>query len=218
MKKKCVKFLLSCGANPNVKNSHTGMTPLHWAARWGDKQIVEDLVNNKSKPACMWIPDYMGYTPIDYAGKFNHKEIVNFLIKEISKKCEVEYVKKRTSSGKNVIPKDKSIFEYQNDLLINPLLRSSLLYWAATLPESMFKWRDMYKLMQTLHCFPEYKCGMDAGKTSLHSATIANNWKKLKLLCQNLSRRYMHTPQKNKAIKEAPQKSQIAPLNTANSA
>jgi len=73
---------------------------------------VEDLVNHKTKPACMWIPDFMGYTPIDYAGKFGHKEILNFLIREIQKKCEAQFGIKQVSSGKYVIPKDKTLFDY----------------------------------------------------------------------------------------------------------
>jgi ankyrin repeat protein len=69
--------LLDKGSNPNIRNSETGFTPLHWAARYGEEAIVEMLID---KGALEYVPDVHGYLPMDYAAKFNHNQIVVKLI------------------------------------------------------------------------------------------------------------------------------------------
>ena len=48
IKEKLVRFLLESGADPNTRNYHTGFTPLHWAARYGELEIVKLLCSNKA--------------------------------------------------------------------------------------------------------------------------------------------------------------------------
>jgi ankyrin repeat protein len=59
-----------------------GFTPLHWAARYGEIEIIKALCEYKFEDslsgvdegqvmgACEYMPDMNGFTPLDYAGKF----------------------------------------------------------------------------------------------------------------------------------------------------
>ena len=76
-KTQCVKFMLECGSNPNVRNSHTGFTPLHWAARHGEQEIVHLLLH---AGAVEYLPDVWGFSPLAYAGRFGHQKIIKHLI------------------------------------------------------------------------------------------------------------------------------------------
>lgn len=79
---KCIEFLIKeCKADPNVRNKHTGFTPLHWAARYGEFKIVRLLCEEGG--ALEYIPDTMGYTPMDYAGFFQHHETLKYLIDRV---------------------------------------------------------------------------------------------------------------------------------------
>jgi len=73
----CILLLLKYGSTPNVRNSVTGFTPLHWAARYGELEIVKLLYEYDAK---LCIPDRNGYLPIDYAGMFKQENVVEFLL------------------------------------------------------------------------------------------------------------------------------------------
>jgi len=100
----CVQKLLEYDADPNVVNNHSGFTPLHWAARYGEDEIVKlllsdykETVNEKraeKTPACPYIPDFAGFTPLDYAGKFGHLKVVKFLIEKIFEEVEEKMIHK----------------------------------------------------------------------------------------------------------------------------
>ena len=77
IKRKCVQFLLNHGSNPNVRNSLTGFTPLHWACLYNEQEIVDMLLEHG---ALSYIPDANGYCPLDYAGKFGYQNIMAKLI------------------------------------------------------------------------------------------------------------------------------------------
>ena len=64
-----MELLLECGSDPNVRNKITGFTPLHWAARYGEIEIIKMLCD---KGAVFYLPDNDGFTPLDYAGQFKH--------------------------------------------------------------------------------------------------------------------------------------------------
>lgn len=82
------------------------------------------------------------------------------------------------------------IFECE-EFLLSPILRSNILYWACTLSESMFDWHDLQQLLEDIQPYPECMNLMMKNRTSLHAAAITGNWKKLKVLIQNINQRYM---------------------------
>jgi ankyrin repeat protein len=84
-KLKCVRMLLQNGCDPNVVNKHSGFTPMHWLARYGELSIIKEIYK-KRPDVCEYLPDFRGFTPLDYAGMFEHNETVNFLINKIMKK------------------------------------------------------------------------------------------------------------------------------------
>ena len=72
-----IKELLKNGADPNVYNRYSGFTPLHWASRYGEVEIIEMLLE---AGAHEYTPDSKGFRPLDYAGMFKHYEAMNILI------------------------------------------------------------------------------------------------------------------------------------------
>ncbi len=58
-----VKLLLGLGANPNFKSRQTAVTPLHWAARSGNVEIVDALLGAGSDP---WAVTTDNATPKDW--------------------------------------------------------------------------------------------------------------------------------------------------------
>ena len=90
IKRMMIKFLLESGANPNVFNKHTGFTPMHWCARYGELESVQAL---SDAGANEYIPDFMGFTPLDYAGKFEHWKVVEYLVKRLRERCAAELKK-----------------------------------------------------------------------------------------------------------------------------
>jgi ankyrin repeat protein len=43
-KKNVIRILLDNDADPNVYNKYSGFTPLHWAARYGEVEIIQMLL------------------------------------------------------------------------------------------------------------------------------------------------------------------------------
>ncbi|WP_316931362.1 ankyrin repeat domain-containing protein [Chryseobacterium sp. P1-3] len=54
----------------------TGYTPLFWAVKFGNKELVELLLSYKADKSKK---DSMGMTPFEYALQTNNKEIINLL-------------------------------------------------------------------------------------------------------------------------------------------
>ena len=72
-KEEIVRLLLDYDADPNIPNKFTKFTPLHWAARHGEKKIIKMLCANKAQE---FLPERKGCFPVDYAGLFRHKSAV----------------------------------------------------------------------------------------------------------------------------------------------
>lgn len=84
-RQKFIEFLLENGADPNSCNKYTYFTPLHWACRYGDNEIVDALLRGGATP---FTPDSKGYFPIDLAGVFNHSDVIKTLVDYSIKKFE----------------------------------------------------------------------------------------------------------------------------------
>ena len=74
--KQIAEFLLANGADVNAKNRR-GATPLHVAARAGQKEVAEFLLANG---ADIEAKERYGFTPLHLAVQGNHKEIVELLL------------------------------------------------------------------------------------------------------------------------------------------
>lgn len=68
--KEIVEILLNAGANVNVQDS-SDRTPVHWAARQNQKEIVKLLMNAK---------DPNGWTPLHWAAHYGKKAMVQLLL------------------------------------------------------------------------------------------------------------------------------------------
>eukprot|EP00026_Physarum_polycephalum_P018199 Phypoly_transcript_19703.p1 GENE.Phypoly_transcript_19703~~Phypoly_transcript_19703.p1 ORF type:complete len:139 (+),score=25.66 Phypoly_transcript_19703:57-473(+) len=67
--------LVKKGTNPNVTDQ-SGYTPLHYASRWGKKEMCEFLI---STGGCVHATTTGGATPLHRAAYCNHAEIVKYL-------------------------------------------------------------------------------------------------------------------------------------------
>jgi hypothetical protein len=140
-----VELLLNRGADPNVRNMYSGFTPLHWAAKHGELHIVKLLCEHSDNPkfqAIEYIPDEHGNMPLDYAGFFyeenekNYREVMLYLIKRMWKKClaYIKTIEDLHASGNPTEHKEHKVagknHYYCKEFLINPVTRSTILYWA----------------------------------------------------------------------------------------
>ena len=91
------------------------------------------------------------------------------------------------SGGK--LQEEKTVFDH-TEFLVSPILRSTILFWACYLPEEVLTWKEIREIIQELDAYPEGRNTMDNGKTALHAASIAGNWKKLRVLLADIDRRY----------------------------
>ena len=77
-----VKLLLDGGAQPNKEDSN-GCTPLHLAAKYGRKEMVEQLLERGADPyktdLTPGLPIGWGRTPLQYATLRGHKEVEELL-------------------------------------------------------------------------------------------------------------------------------------------
>ena len=133
-----IKLLLSADANPNVCNPYTGWTCLHWAARYGEHEIIEVLLANGSKE---YLPDKKGLYPIDYAGFFGFEKSVTKLMNHTLKKIREASMLDEVSWPAYLTPnkgRDGIVLTGKKNLFDNPILRfnpvfhTSILYWAST--------------------------------------------------------------------------------------
>ncbi|XP_062334931.1 cyclin-dependent kinase 4 inhibitor D [Osmerus eperlanus] len=69
-------LLLQAGADPNIRDRHTGTTPLHDAARMGFLDTVKILVKFYADPNAR---DNRDCQPIDLAQENDHMAVVDFL-------------------------------------------------------------------------------------------------------------------------------------------
>ena len=76
-----VRHLIGKGCAKNMKGKN-GCTPLHYACKWGNLNLVEVLTNN---PSGVEICDHCNERAIHKAAMFDHVGIVRYLVKK--KKC-----------------------------------------------------------------------------------------------------------------------------------
>ena len=88
---------MDCGSDPNIRNYKSGFTPLHWAARYGEKETVDVLLE---KGGIEYIPDSYGCTALDYAGKFGHQDVVVTLIEKTWNRAK-KYLKECSDNFSN---------------------------------------------------------------------------------------------------------------------
>ncbi|KQT16494.1 hypothetical protein ASG31_13360 [Chryseobacterium sp. Leaf404] len=69
------EHLLNKKADPNIADS-TGTTPLFWAVKAGNTELVQILLKHNADKT---VKDSMGMTPFEYALKTDNKEIINLL-------------------------------------------------------------------------------------------------------------------------------------------
>ncbi|KAK1174961.1 cyclin-dependent kinase inhibitor 2A-like [Acipenser oxyrinchus oxyrinchus] len=70
------QLLLLYGANPNISDSSTGLTPVHDAAREGFLDTVKMLVRNYANTN---VRDGRDLLPIDLARENGHKDVIAYL-------------------------------------------------------------------------------------------------------------------------------------------
>ena len=78
----------------------------------------------------------------------------------------------------------------QELMLINPVFRSSILYWACSLKEKKLSWIDLKQIHHDLKAFPECPIKIDGDKNALHLAAMKGHDKKLLVLIQSVNQRY----------------------------
>ena len=84
---------------------------------------------------------------------------------------------------------NQTIFECV-EMYVNPVYRSTLLYWACYLEEKEFSWRDLKSLLKDLEPLPEYQSKFENYRTAVHVAAMSGNHKKLEVVVTDLNRRY----------------------------
>lgn len=58
-------------------------------------------------------------------------------------------------------------------------------------------WSEVRRILQEIESFPEFPNKMQSDKTALHAAAMTGNWKKLKILLMNMTRRYVNRKKNN---------------------
>jgi len=70
------EILIAKGADVNAVDTESGSTPLHHAAGWGRKEVVELLLTKKADPNRR---NKAGQTPLDLAISNNQTEVIQIL-------------------------------------------------------------------------------------------------------------------------------------------
>ena len=77
-----VTRLLEEGANPSIEDPTSGLLPIHLAARYGNTEILFQLLNDERVRADS--VDRRGKVPYEWADEFKHEEAETLLINHIT--------------------------------------------------------------------------------------------------------------------------------------
>jgi len=111
--------------------------------------------------------------------------VMLYLIKRMWRNCKnkINFIYDNKKEGLESIHKQHAIVgddksngdhfpHFCQEFLINPITRSTVLYWACQLPESVLSWYDVKRIYLDLQAYPECPNLIEAGKTSFHKAAI----------------------------------------------
>lgn len=165
--------------NVNTMNMYSFWTPLHWACLYGDKQVVEMLIQ---KEVNAFTPTNLGLFPIDIAGYFGHGEIVESLIK-YSIRCyqNDQYanpIEEIAINNSSISP--ELLLSYLRNCLVGPIYATTLLFWAARF--SNVTLGDFEFILNKMESYPEAILEVASQQTPLHAACYSKDAKKLKLM------------------------------------
>lgn len=126
-----VQYLVEkIGVKVDVMHTETFWTPLHWAARYGDTDLMKMMLEKGAKA---FTPDVRGRFPIDIAGYFQHKSTVKLLVQHSIQHFKQILDKLQTSSQGKLLEEPKvkpGLFECNDAFLASPYYATVLLYWA----------------------------------------------------------------------------------------
>lgn len=181
-----IEFLLENGADPNNCNKHTFFTPLHWACRYGDIEIVNKLLLFGATP---FTPDNKGFFPLDLAGLFNHSEIINLIVKHSIEKFKELVATNYTSPDSLLKDSSKvvSLYNFRNEFLQSSYYATKLLFWAC-MDESV-RQEEVDTILTEMESYPEGQLTFMFKQTPLHAAALSGNKKKLQTVIEDFLER-----------------------------
>lgn len=76
---KTISVLLGNGADVNRRSLDNGMTPLHYAAKYGDGSMISELINYGARTETK---DFLGRSPVFYSVQYGSKNDVMYLVNQ----------------------------------------------------------------------------------------------------------------------------------------
>ena len=165
-------------------HTETFWTPVHWAARHGDYELLELLLYKDAKA---FTPDVKGRFPIDVAGYFEHKFTVKLLVQHSIKQFKALLMKHSTLSQGKLLEEPKvalSLLESNDAFLVSPYYASVLLFWAVQC--ELTEIDEIKFILDNMESYPEVKMPFEQQLTAIHGAAICDYPEKIDLLCTDL--------------------------------
>ena len=120
---------------------------------------------------------------------------------------------------KSEIQKQHSETQFQECLILNPIMRANIIYWASSIRQVTEdglqleqEVKDFIEMVDVLHANPVLPNYLDHKRCSFHRAVIGGNDLKLRALLKQCNHLYLHTISKKKTRYE---KQPTAPTNLA---
>lgn len=118
-------------------------------------------------------------------------KVIKYIIAQSWSKCKLHLEQMKDWEQDSKIKQNQTIFK-SVEMYVNPVYRSTLLYWACYLEDKEFSWRQLKLLLKDLEPLPEYQSKFENERTSVHVAAMSGNYKKLEVVVTDLNRRYRY--------------------------
>uniref|UniRef100_A0A6B2LMU4 Uncharacterized protein n=1 Tax=Arcella intermedia TaxID=1963864 RepID=A0A6B2LMU4_9EUKA len=118
-----IKFLISKGANPNIKNIN-GVYPIHYAAQFGYTESVRELLLGGSEVDVRTCANQDRLSPLHLATMYGHNDIVALLVEaqaDVDLQCgagysAIDYAKKTNNQLiLDILQKNKGELDLNED-------------------------------------------------------------------------------------------------------
>lgn len=174
-----LELLIEAGLDPNISIDDEKNTTLHWAAKKGNLEITEFLLNEKNVD--IELRNFYNYTPLSLAVQYNKKEIVKKLL---NKGADGKNLKKMQSLHFEILNKHNEIVEMLLDAQKPPEINSHDYKFNTALTYSVLT-KNFSTLKKLLEKGANPNIANTEGNTPLHHAVMDGSTEAVQLLLDN---------------------------------